>query len=189
VDNSGGEETLTSHGLFPASVSPDGATVAGRAVATTNLDVVTVNVRSKTDGAVASTGANESEPSFSPDGRFIAYQSDESGREELYVQEYPAGSRWQLTTAGGVEPRWTSAGREIVYRNGTTLHSIAVTLRPFSYQPSQTLFSLPNLVGFDVTADGKRFVVAQDSESRENVNLVLITGWFEELKAKMRPSR
>jgi hypothetical protein len=66
---------------------------------------------------------------------------------------------------------------------------MAVTLQPFFYKTSQTLFSLPNLFAFGVTADGRRFVVAQDSENLENVNFVLITGWFEELKAKMRPTR
>ena len=189
VDNPGSEDELTPYGMLPMTISPDGSVLGGRVIATTNFDVVTVDVSTKKSAAIASTDASESEPAFSPDGRYLAYQSDESGRNEVYVQEYPSGSRWQVTTSGASEPRWTSGGREIVYRNGTTLSALAVTPRPFSWSTPKVLFSIPNLFAFDVTADGQRFVIAQDSENSENVSFVLITGWFEELRAKMRPSR
>ena len=189
VDNSGSEEVLSSSTVLPMTVSPDGGIVAGRAITSTNVDVVAVDVRTKEDIAIATTAANEAEPAFSPDGWYLAYQSDESGRLEIYVQAFPSGSRWPVTTGGGVQPRWTSGGRELIYRNGATLFAVPVTLRPFSVGTVQTLFSVPNLFGFDVTADGKHFVIAQDAEDQQNANFVLVTSWFEELKAKMRPSR
>ena len=65
----------------------------------------------------------------------------------------------------------------------------AVTFEPFTVASSRTLFSLPRLFAFDVTSDGKRFVVAQDAENRGTAAFVLVSGWFEELKAKMRPAR
>jgi len=137
----------------------------------------------------AASLASETGPSFSPDGRLIAYQSDESGTDEVWVQEFPPGSKWQVTTGGGTEPRWTSGGREIVYRNGGTIYAVPVTLRPFSKGTTQTIFSSVNLIGFDVAADGKRIVAVQQGESLENPHLVLVSGWFEELKARMRSAR
>ena len=95
----------------------------------------------------------------------------------------------QVTTGGGVEPRWTSGGREIVYRNGHTILGVPVMLHPFSAGQPQTLFSAPNLFGFDVMPDGKRFVIAQDSDNRDSINFVLVSGWFEELRAKMQSGR
>jgi Tol biopolymer transport system component len=161
----------------------------GRAITGNSLDVVTVDLASREQTAVVATAANESEPSFSPDGRLIAYQSDESGRAEVFVQAFPSGSKWQVTTAGGNQPRWTTGGREIVYRNGSTIYAVAITRQPFSAGAAQTLFSASNLFAFDVTNDGKRLVAVTQAEDRENVDFVLVSGWFEELKAKMRPSR
>ena len=139
--------------------------------------------------ALIATGANESQPSLSPDGKFLAYQSDESGRPEVYVQAYPSGSRWQITTGGGVEPRWTQGGRELIYRDRSTLFAVPVTLQPFSTGPAQSLFSVPNLFGYDVTGDGRRFVVAAQGKPEENVDFVVISSWFEELKGKMQGRR
>jgi eukaryotic-like serine/threonine-protein kinase len=63
------------------------------------------------------TSFNEFWPVFSPDGRYIAYQSNESGRQEVYVQNFPGpGGKWQVSTTGGVEPKWRADGKEIVYR-------------------------------------------------------------------------
>lgn len=155
-----------------------------------STDVVVLDLARKAFGKpLIATNANETAPAFSPDGKFVAYQSDESGRLEVFVQAYPSGSKWQVTNGGGRGPRWTSGGRELVYRNDTTLFALPGTLQPFSAGQAQTLFSIPNIFAFDVTADGKRFVVAQDGENRENVDFVLITGWFDELRAKMQPSR
>jgi serine/threonine-protein kinase len=138
---------------------------------------------------VAGTTANEGNGMLSPDGKFVAYQSDESGRTEIFVQAFPSGNKWQVTTAGGTQPRWASGGRELIYRNGSSVTAVPVTVTPFSVGTPQTLFTLQNLFAFDVTADGKTFVVAQDGRSRENVEFVLVSGWFEELKAKMQGRR
>jgi hypothetical protein len=108
---------------------------------------------------------------------------------EVFVQQFPSGSRWQVTTGGGSQPRWASGGREIVYRNGSTIFAVPVTLRPFSTGTPQALFSTPNLFAFDITADGKSLVALQAGESPDNPNLVLVSGWFEELRAKVRPAR
>lgn len=105
----------------------------------------------------------------------------------MFVQAYPSGSKWQVTTSGGREPRWTKGGDELVYRRDNTLYAVRISRQPFSAGPAQTLLGIPNLFGFDVSADGTRFVVSLDAENREEVDFVLVTGWFEELRAKMQP--
>ena len=93
VDGSDVETEVTPNAFFPESISNDGRTLAGRAITGNSYDVVTVDLASRKQTAVVATPANESEPSFSPDGRFIAYQSDESGRSEVFVQVFPTGSK------------------------------------------------------------------------------------------------
>jgi len=66
---------------------------------------------------------------------------------------------------------------------------VPIPLKPFSVGAPQTLFTLPNLFAFDVTPDGATFVDAQDAQNRENVEFVRVSGWFEELRAKVQPSR
>ena len=183
------ETDVSSIAFFPMSISPDGRTLASRAITKTSYDVVTVDIASGKVTPFAALPAIETAPSFSPDGRLIAYQSDESGTEEVWVQQFPSGSKWQVTIGGGSEPRWTIGGREIVYRKSSTIYAIPITPRPFSKGTPQAIFSGTNLLGFDITSDGKRIVAVQQGESLENPHLVLVSGWFAELKAKVRPAR
>ena len=189
TDGGSAETVITNYAMFPTSISADGTALSGRAIRSNSLDVITVNLPDKAEATVVATAANESEPAFSPDGRFIAYQSDETGRPEVFVQAYPSGSTWQVTTTGGSEPKWTSQGREIIYRRGGAIVAAPITLQPFSIGPEQTLFNVPNVFAFDVTADGRRFVIGQDVANRDLVDFVLVTGWFDELRTKMQPSR
>jgi serine/threonine-protein kinase len=187
----GGQETkVAGPYFFPTSISPDGGLLIGRAITTASFDVV---ARRLDGGEPASplvaSGANETEAAFSPDGRYIAYQSDETGRAEIFVQAYPSGARAQVTTAGGTEPHWTSGGRELIYRNGPTIVAVPMTRQPLAAGPGRTLFGMPNLSAFDVTADGQRFVVRTEGDDAGEVHLALVTGWFEELEEKMRGRR
>jgi len=70
----------------------------------------------------------ETDPRFSPDGKWLAYASDETGRREVYVQSFPTGSgKWQISTAGGSDPRWRKDGRELFYKSGRVLMSVPVS--------------------------------------------------------------
>jgi Tol biopolymer transport system component len=189
VEGDATETDLTPNALFPRSISPDGSVLLGRVIRTNSFDVAAVEIASRQARPVVASAANEHEPSFSPDGRFVAYQSDESGTDNVFVHEISTGNKWQVTTGGGTQPRWSAGGREIVYRNGSTLFALAVSGRSFSPGTGQPVFSAPNLIGFDISADGKRIVAVQQGDNPENPQFVLVSGWFEELRPKVRPAR
>ena len=129
---------------------------------------------------------------MSPDGRWIAYQSNVSGRWEVYVQPFPGlAGRWQLSTQGGVTPLWHSTGRELFYRHGAAMMSVRVdaTSSSFSHGSPQKLFEAP-YVGEDdefgrhyaIAPDG-RFVMMKEAPRRPT-EIVVIVNWAEELRSR-----
>jgi len=137
------------------------------------------------------TSFNERWARFSPDGKWIAYVSDESSREEVYVQPFPpSGGKWQISTAGGTEPRWRGDGKELFYISGAPSGdgkmmavSIKWTSIPETGAP-QELFLLQRALGTDnanrygVSADGQRFLVnnPQEDVTREQ-QIVVLVNW------------
>ena len=133
-------------------------------------------------------------PEFSPDGRWLAYASDESGRREIYVQPYPGhGGKYQISTEGGTEPMWNRNGRELFYRNGDKMMAADISTQAgFTAGKPRQLFESRyrmNAVGqadanYDVSSDGQRFLmlkpVEQEHAAPTQINVVL--NWTEELK-------
>ena len=140
------------------------------------------------------TAFRETNSRLSPDGRFVAYLSNESGRFEIYVRPFPqGGGKWQISANGGDSQRWSRDGRELFYVEGETLISVAVsTTQGFSAGLAKSLFEHPGLDAggsstFDVSADGQRFVVVEDVESEEGEqakppSIHVVENWFEEFK-------
>lgn len=131
----------------------------------------------------------ETFPAFSPNGRWIAYTSDESGRWEIYVRPYPGpGGKWRVSTDGGEESRWSQSGQELFYRFGNRWMAVKVDSGDeFSAGKPYVLFEGPyiNIQGYsyDVSPDGQRFLVVEGSEQELAVGQVhVITNWLEELK-------
>ncbi len=129
-------------------------------------------------------------PAFSPDGRWIAHQSDRDGKLQIYVRPYPAMDRvWQISYDIGEEPIWSPKGDELFYRSGHNKWMVvSISTEPeFDHGTPHVLFEGPysNVSGlsYDVAPDGQRFLVLQpqydDSQVRE---LHVVTNWFEELK-------
>jgi len=121
------------------------------------------------------TQFNELAPQISPDGRYVAYQSDESGRYEVYVRPYPTGEgRWMISSNGGTTPKWSPKGDELFYLQGDTLIAVSVlTLATFKPGVPHVLFSGKSVTSsmavfgtplYDVAPDGKRFVVIRDGK-------------------------
>ena len=148
----------------------------------------------KEDGhrqALLQTSASEVDARISPDGRWMAYASDESGRYEVWVQSVPgSGGKWQISTEGGREPVWAHSGREIFYRSGDKMMSAAVTTKP-TFQPgtSRLLFQGPyvgtgtNSPNYDVTVDDQHFLMVRVSEQQsQHTDFNVVLNWTEELK-------
>jgi eukaryotic-like serine/threonine-protein kinase len=125
---------------------------------------------------------------LSPDGRWLTYQSDESGKTEVYVTAFPGpGGKWQISTDGGRGALWAPDGREIFYRKDKKVMRVAVTVSPsFSASRPEVLFE-GDYQGWDIARDGKRFLMVKD-EAAESApkHLNLFLDWFEDLKTKSR---
>ena len=129
---------------------------------------------------------------LSPDGKWIAYASDESGREEVYVQAFPTGSKWPVSNRGGSHPRWRADGRELFYLGPGRSSIMAATVRwsgpAFeSDAPRQVITltaALPALVApYDVSRDGSQFLVLEPAESpQEPTPLTVVVNWQARLK-------
>ena len=133
----------------------------------------------------------EREPTFSPDSKFIAYVSNESGAAEVFVRPFPevASGKWVVSTAGGRAPRWSQSGREIFYRAPQALMSATVTRSPaFAVVRRDTALRLDPMQRyphFEPSADGQRFLMVRSLRGGEG--LVLVENWFNEVRATNRP--
>ena len=137
----------------------------------------------------------EAQISLSPDGRWLAYTSRESGQTEIYVRPFPtsASARWQVSVAGGVQPHWAPNGRELFYNVPTTGDVVSVTVAAsatFSAGEQRRLLSLENAVpqnGWDIAPDGRFAFVATRTTVRGAIDreLVVVENFFQELRAKL----
>ena len=137
--------------------------------------------------------AAEFYPALSPDGRWLAYASNESGKSEIYVRPFPetASAKWQVSTAGGTEPAWSSTGRELFYFNGKT-EMVSVEIPPgatFSVGRQRTLFSAAQLSGggpvpsYSVSPDDKRFLMVREGDTAQESELIVAENWLGQLRA------
>jgi Tol biopolymer transport system component/predicted Ser/Thr protein kinase len=198
ADGGGGLEGFTggSYNQVPMSWSPDGKLLAFIEInPTSGYDIWVLRLSDRKAEPFLQTQFNETVPRFSPDGHWLAYISDESGRYEVYVQPYPGpGGKWQISTEGGTEPVWNPNGRELFYRSGQKIMTVEITTQPgfvagkprmlFEGPYSPTPLTNPN---YDVSSDGQRFLMLKPSEQEQSaptqINVVL--NWFEELKQKV----
>jgi serine/threonine-protein kinase len=199
TDGSGGLERLSTDEYLqvPTSWSPDGKFLAFQENnPKTARDIWVLRMSDHKSQPFLVTPFNEGDPTFSPDGNWMAYVSNESGRPEVYVQPFPGpGGKWQISTEGGTEPAWNRNGKELFYRNGDKMMALDVTTQPgFSPGKPRMLFEGQYLANdwpqlgtvYDVSPDGQRFLMVKTTEqafAATQINVVL--NWFEELKQKV----
>jgi Tol biopolymer transport system component len=140
------------------------------------------------------TLARETAPKLSPDGRYVAYVSNESGRNEIYVQPFPEGGRkWAISGNRGTQVRWSRYGRELFYVEGSTLMSVPVrTVPSFTPGTPSRLFSHPDLANwvdpnYDVSADGQRFLLPETLGVQGPERMIrVVQNWFAEFRDRDR---
>ena len=198
VDASAPEKRLTVSENYetPTSWSPDGTVLAfSRDDIRTGSDIWVLQTSSRRVTPFVQTPFNEDLGRFSTDGHWLAYVSNESGRNEVYVLPFPdRGRRWQISTDGGRNPVWAPSGRELFYQNRDEMMQVGVVTQPtFAADKPRFLFkgaftTAPD-INYDVTPDGQRFLMLQTVEpARAMTKLQVVLNWSEELKQRV-PTR
>lgn len=201
ADGSGPVDTLLSHRRALTEVAPmrDTAQFVVRFLIPPSRDIALVRRGDTSVTPLAALpSATEVGPALSPDGRWLAYESDESGRFEVYVRPFPnvASGRWQVSQTGGTAPVWAHSGRELFYRNGANAMVAAAVLpgATFTLGGQTVLFDAGQFAGngftvyYDVAPDDKRFIflrAAREAGAASAITLVQITNWAAEVRAKL----
>jgi serine/threonine protein kinase len=177
--------------LFPQTWSPDGEwLVFERVGVDNNIDLFALPSGGGDPVALVASSFSESHATVSPDGRWMAFVSDESGTNHVYVTTFPEPARrWQISTDGGSFPRWSADGSELFFVNsssGLVATEIDGSGSTLSVGSSSTLFQL-NLVGvfrypFDVAPDGSRFLVIRSASVASSDPIVVVLNWDVELE-------
>ena len=195
ADGSGPAELVLSAGtdLWEGLWSPDGHWVIARDNVGGERSIF--YTRPGVDTTLRAFGLREFQertPTLSPDGRWIAYTSNESGIDEIYVRPFPdPGGKWQVSNGGGNEPAWAHSGRELFYRSSSTLMVVQVETQPtFSTGLPTALFEVGGYntnaqrTSYDVDRNDERFLFVKGSP--EDVDIVVVLNWFEEVKERTR---
>lgn len=207
ADRSGPEERLVPAGArqSAASWAPDGRAMAFTEVDAENgPDIWVLEMEGqRRPRPFLQTKFAEGSPKFSPDGRWIAYCSNESGRNEIYVQPYPGpGPRIQISAEGGTDPVWAKSGKELFYRDRDKMMIVEVSLDPslkvlkprvlwegqYAHGMSSSCGPAgPTSSNYDVTPDGQRFIMIRENEQEARSNQIhVVLNWSEELKRLSR---
>jgi serine/threonine protein kinase len=187
----------------PFSFSPDGKRLAYYEIAGP-AQIWTVPVEEqggqltagKPEPFLKTTQIVDVSPEFSPDGHWLAYDSDESGKQEVYVRAFPPpasgqGGKWQISNASGSDPRWLRNGRELLYRSGDQIMAVSYTVQGETFVAEKPRLWLDKLGGtqYDVAPDGKRLAVITPVASAEapkaEHTVVFLENFFDELRRRV----
>ena len=200
ADGTGEAELLTNENARPYTMSADGTQLVLRVNGVggpADIDLVITTVTGDSDvEPLLATEFVERNAEISPDGRWMAYESDESGQFEIYVRPFPDvnSGRWLVSSGSGTEPLWSPAGSEIFYRaldgglmsvpvsdeDGFSVGNPSVVVAGSYYEGTGVLWGRM----YDVSPDGQRFLMIKedDAQPESNDELVVVQNWLEELK-------
>jgi serine/threonine protein kinase/Tol biopolymer transport system component len=191
ADGSGPAERLTADGpdfLNVESWSPDARFLVFTQYKRGDRDLWIWSATDRKSFPLLQTPASESDARVSPDGHWIAYQSNPSGRSEVYVRAFPGPSpTWQVSVEGGTLPIWARNGRELFYRNDKVMMAVDVSTTPvFTAGRPKRLFEgsyLQDTGSYDIAPDGRFLMIKYEPHAL--TELVLVQNWFEELKRRV----
>jgi serine/threonine-protein kinase len=203
IDGTGKAETVARNppGGYLSSLSPDGKSVMSR----TGGGAVDVLMTIPLDGSrepqplLDNNGSSQRNAEISPNGRWIAYDSNESGRSEVYVRPFPNvnAERWKISTEGGYVPMWARSGEELFFVQPTgkaPLMSVKVQAgSSFTYDKPHRLFDTGSYLtrywfrAFDISPDGQRFVFVKPAgaDSTTRPSIVVVSHWSDEVRARL----
>jgi serine/threonine protein kinase len=185
------DELITSNNsIYPASWTPDGMSLAFYEInPTMQRDIWIFSMKDRTAKPIIATQYNERVPMFSPDGRFIAYVSNDTGRDEIFIQPYPTtGVKWQISDGGGTEPMWAPNGKELYYRQGNKMMAVKLEFgSSLKWERARMLFegnfaSHVNYSRYHIHPKGDRFLMVRQGETAVVREIHVVFNWFEELK-------
>ena len=201
VPSAGGSASrlLTRKGnQFPLSFAPDGTLLFNeRYAGKTGAELWLLEPDGTATAYLTDQPASKAGGQFSPDGGAVAYVSDETGRDEIYIRPFgPKGDAVQVSTEGGIAPRWSPEGKELFYRRGDRFMAASVTIAggKITAGDPRTLFEVRAAPGrstfqaaYSVSPDGRRFLVHLLDPRAIPTQINLVLNWFEELKQKVPP--
>jgi serine/threonine-protein kinase len=190
---------------FPCSFTPDGKRLAYFEAAgnyqiwTVPLEDMGGRLKAGKPEQFLKSSFNDIAPSFSPDGRWLAYSSDESGKFEVYVRAFPSpspgqGGKWQISNSGAMWPHWSRSGHEIVYQSGDQAMAVSYTVRGDTFLAEKPRVWIAKLgatswTGWDLAPDGKGLLVSTPVESAEapkqEHEVVFLENFFDELRRRV----
>ena len=183
--------------LAPNAVSPDGSLLVFRQGPPGDYDLSLLHLDGdRSTETLLGSEFNEANGEISPDGRWLAYQSDASGQAEVYVRPFPNvnDGPWLISTGGGTKPMWGPYGHELFFRSESSVVAVPIQTEPtFTPGTPQLLFDGPYWFaapgrGYDITPDGKRFLIIKAQSVNEDAapsRITVVLNWFQELTERV----
>jgi serine/threonine-protein kinase len=182
-----------SYDTEPTSFSPDGKVlVYTQSTHQNGTDILMMSIEGdRKPKPILNSTSNEDHGIVSPDGRWLAFQSDESGRFETYVQPFPTGQeRWQVSNEGGRFPRWRKDTAELFYLSNQGIMGVGYRVSGNEFVPATpTLILSGKYFEFDVAPDGQRFIVNRPDPNARPIDVHVVVNWFGELRKRMATGR
>jgi serine/threonine-protein kinase len=193
--------TESTNAQIPSSFTPDGkrlayvATAPRRQIWTIPLEDQGGQLKAGTPQLFVTSNFIDEAPSFSVDGRWLAYQSNESGQNEVYVRPFPPsssgqGGKWQVSNNGGGEPRWAHSGHELVYRSGDQLMTVSYSVNgdAFVAEKPRVWIATPGATSWDIAPDGRHVaeLVPESilSTPQQEHEIVMLLNFADELRRR-----